>query len=202
MRITAAQRIQNENRIRAAMDRLLRGEIPPGGNCDIKTLARRGRGRPHRLLRHPALRTPTRRIRAPAPAAAAGRQKPRTRESLRSNASKQRLTSSEPILPRRIRQSRISPTSEPRPWPGSPPNTTRSFDSAQPTTRSERHPPPGSEPTESNRAMLTPRRVVTSVIVCRFGLCRRQRDYHHRRRRGTSGYSRPARDGAKTWLQR
>ena len=39
MRITAAQRIHNENRIRAAMDRLLRGEIPPGGNCDIKTLA-------------------------------------------------------------------------------------------------------------------------------------------------------------------
>ena len=40
MRITAAQRNQNENRIRAAMDRLLRGEIPPGGNCDVKTLAR------------------------------------------------------------------------------------------------------------------------------------------------------------------
>jgi hypothetical protein len=39
MRISAAQRIQNENRIRAAIDRLLRGEIPPGGNCDIKTLA-------------------------------------------------------------------------------------------------------------------------------------------------------------------
>ena len=39
MRITAAQRTENENRIRAAMDRLLRGEIPPGGNCDIKTLA-------------------------------------------------------------------------------------------------------------------------------------------------------------------
>ncbi len=39
MRINAAQRIQNENRIRAAMDRLLRGELPPGGNCDIKTLA-------------------------------------------------------------------------------------------------------------------------------------------------------------------
>jgi hypothetical protein len=38
MRITA-QRVQNENRIRAAMDRLLRGEIPPGGGCDIKTLA-------------------------------------------------------------------------------------------------------------------------------------------------------------------
>ncbi|PJE00534.1 MAG: hypothetical protein CK429_36425 [Mycobacterium sp.] len=40
MRITAAQRIQNEHRVRSAMDRLLRGEIPPGGNCDVKTLAR------------------------------------------------------------------------------------------------------------------------------------------------------------------
>lgn len=39
MRITAAQRTENENRIRAAMDRILRGEIPPGGKCDIKTLA-------------------------------------------------------------------------------------------------------------------------------------------------------------------
>jgi hypothetical protein len=39
MRISAAQRVQNENRIRSAMDRLLRGEIPPGGGCDIKTLA-------------------------------------------------------------------------------------------------------------------------------------------------------------------
>jgi hypothetical protein len=39
MRISAAQRTENENRIRAVMDRLLRGEIPPGGKCDIKTLA-------------------------------------------------------------------------------------------------------------------------------------------------------------------
>ncbi|MDJ0340178.1 hypothetical protein QMK19_05680 [Streptomyces sp. H10-C2] len=39
MRISAAQKTENENRIRAAMDRLLRGEIPPGGKCDIKTLA-------------------------------------------------------------------------------------------------------------------------------------------------------------------
>ncbi|MEU0504962.1 hypothetical protein [Nocardia sp. NPDC005998] len=37
MRITAAQRLQNENPIRAAIDRLLRGEIPPG-RCDVKTL--------------------------------------------------------------------------------------------------------------------------------------------------------------------
>jgi hypothetical protein len=40
MRITAVQRTENENRVRAAMDRLLRGEIPPGGACDVKTLAR------------------------------------------------------------------------------------------------------------------------------------------------------------------
>lgn len=39
MRITEEQRQQTEARIRAAMDRLLRGEIPPGGKCDIKTLA-------------------------------------------------------------------------------------------------------------------------------------------------------------------
>lgn len=40
MRITADQRAANENHIRAAIDRLLRGDIPPGGRCDIKTLAR------------------------------------------------------------------------------------------------------------------------------------------------------------------
>ena len=39
MRITTAQRAATENRIRAAMDRLLRGEIPPGGHCDVKSLA-------------------------------------------------------------------------------------------------------------------------------------------------------------------
>jgi DNA repair exonuclease SbcCD ATPase subunit len=39
MKISAAQRAQNENRIRAAMDRILRGEIPTGGGADIKTLA-------------------------------------------------------------------------------------------------------------------------------------------------------------------
>ena len=40
MRISATQRAQNETRIRAAMDRLLDGQIPPGGKCDVKTLAR------------------------------------------------------------------------------------------------------------------------------------------------------------------
>ncbi|MGH3624960.1 MAG: hypothetical protein ACRDQ5_24765 [Sciscionella sp.] len=39
MRITTAQRTVNENRIRAVIDRLLRGEISPGGRCNIKTLA-------------------------------------------------------------------------------------------------------------------------------------------------------------------
>jgi hypothetical protein len=40
MRITDDQRAANEDRILAAIDRLLRGEIPPGGRCDVKTLAR------------------------------------------------------------------------------------------------------------------------------------------------------------------
>jgi len=40
MRISAGQRQQNEARIRAAIDRLLAGDIPPGGKCDVKTLAR------------------------------------------------------------------------------------------------------------------------------------------------------------------
>jgi uncharacterized coiled-coil protein SlyX len=39
MRISAEQRAANENRIRAAADRLLRGEVPPDGGCDVKTLA-------------------------------------------------------------------------------------------------------------------------------------------------------------------
>lgn len=39
MRITASQRQANETRIRAAIDRLLRGEIPANGRCDVKTLA-------------------------------------------------------------------------------------------------------------------------------------------------------------------
>ncbi|GAA0612947.1 hypothetical protein [Streptomyces crystallinus] len=41
MRIYAVQRTGNENRIRAAMDRLFRDEVPPGGKRDIKTLAPR-----------------------------------------------------------------------------------------------------------------------------------------------------------------
>lgn len=38
-RISESDRVRNEDAIRAAMDRLLRGELPPGGKCDLKTLA-------------------------------------------------------------------------------------------------------------------------------------------------------------------
>ncbi|MET8563215.1 hypothetical protein ABZV75_22460 [Streptomyces flaveolus] len=38
-RISDTERARNEEAIRAAMDRLLRGELPPGGKCDLKTLA-------------------------------------------------------------------------------------------------------------------------------------------------------------------
>ena len=40
MRLSPQQRHASETRIRQAMDRLLRGDLPPGGKCDIKTLAR------------------------------------------------------------------------------------------------------------------------------------------------------------------
>jgi len=38
-RINEETRTRNEEAIRAAADRLLRGELPPGGKCDLKTLA-------------------------------------------------------------------------------------------------------------------------------------------------------------------
>lgn len=40
MTISTEQRQQTEANIRAAMDRLLRGQIPTGGGCDAKTLAK------------------------------------------------------------------------------------------------------------------------------------------------------------------
>jgi chromosome segregation ATPase len=40
MRTSAEQRRHAEQRIRAAADALLRGDIPPDGKCDISTLAR------------------------------------------------------------------------------------------------------------------------------------------------------------------
>ena len=40
MRLSTQQRQDNETRIKAAMDTLLGGDLPPGGRCDIKTLAR------------------------------------------------------------------------------------------------------------------------------------------------------------------
>ncbi|MFC4943231.1 hypothetical protein [Pseudonocardia sp. GCM10023141] len=39
MRINEQQRRDTEDRIRAATDRLLGGHLPPGGRCDVKTLA-------------------------------------------------------------------------------------------------------------------------------------------------------------------
>lgn len=38
-RISEDAKSRNEAAIRAAMDRLLAGELPPGGKCDLKTLA-------------------------------------------------------------------------------------------------------------------------------------------------------------------
>jgi len=38
-RLSQQARQRNEEAIRAAMDRLLQGQIPPGGGCDLHTLA-------------------------------------------------------------------------------------------------------------------------------------------------------------------
>jgi hypothetical protein len=40
MRLTPQQRHHNETKIRAAIDRILRGDLPPSGKCDTTTLAR------------------------------------------------------------------------------------------------------------------------------------------------------------------
>ncbi|MEU9125728.1 hypothetical protein AB0C96_38930 [Streptomyces sp. NPDC048506] len=37
--ISAETRARNEDVIRAAMDRFLKGDLPSGGGCDLKTLA-------------------------------------------------------------------------------------------------------------------------------------------------------------------
>jgi hypothetical protein len=67
MRLTPQQRHHNETKIRAAIDRILRGDLPPGGKCDTTTLARESGidrtafygNRPYAHLR--------RRVRNPAP---------------------------------------------------------------------------------------------------------------------------------------
>ena len=134
MRITAARRIHNENRIRAVMDRLLRGEIPPGGNCDVKTLALEAGvdrtafygTRPYAHLRaefEHRLQQLRQAGETPDPRVA-------QIERLKAEVDKLKINLAEANS-----TTRISPTSEPRPWPGSRPNTTRSFNSAQPTTQ-------------------------------------------------------------------
>jgi DNA repair exonuclease SbcCD ATPase subunit len=40
MRLSKQQLLDNETKIVAAMKRLLNGDLPPGGKCDVKTLAR------------------------------------------------------------------------------------------------------------------------------------------------------------------
>lgn len=40
MRLSQQQRLDNDAKIRAVMNRLLNGDMPPGGKVDVKTLAR------------------------------------------------------------------------------------------------------------------------------------------------------------------
>jgi hypothetical protein len=130
MRISAAQRIQTENRIRAAMDRLLRGDIPPGGNCDIKTLASQAGvdrtafygNRPYAICASSS-KTGYNDYRSAA--------RHPTRKRRRSNDSTPRSTSSDTAWRKRTPRSVNSPTSEPGRSRDSPPNTKRSRGSAR-----------------------------------------------------------------------
>jgi len=126
MRISTEQRQQNETRIRAAIDRLLAGDIPPGGKCDVKTLAREAAvdraafygTRPYTRLREefetrasaPASRP------APSPTAA----------TPRSPASRTRTRRSGSGSPAATPRSPACATSRTRHSHGSPPSTTRS----------------------------------------------------------------------------
>lgn len=130
MRISAAQRTENENRIRATMDRLLRGEIPPGGKGDIKTLAHEAAvdrtafygTRPYTHLRAEF----ERRLNAVREAS----EIPDLARP-RSPGSRKRTPSSRNGSPSPSRRSTSSRTSAPRPWPASPPSTKRSSGSAR-----------------------------------------------------------------------
>ncbi|MET9657073.1 hypothetical protein [Streptomyces sp. NPDC006510] len=131
MRISRAQRAENENRIRAAMDRLLRGEFPPGGKCDIKTLAREAgvdRTAFYGTRSHSRLRAEFERRRQalqqtgdiPDP-----REAQIVRLKVESTKLRKRLTGSEQTI-NELMDFRAQP------WHGSPPSTKRSSDSVNP----------------------------------------------------------------------
>ena len=129
MRISNQQRQQNEARIRAAMDRLLRGEIPPGGSCDISTLAKEaGSTAPPSTAPAPT-RTCAKNSRPASPESA----KPATPSApakARSADSRTRTRNSKPAWRKPIQKSATSPSSAPQPWPDSRRNMRRSPGSA------------------------------------------------------------------------
>ena len=126
MRITADQRAVNENRIRAAIDRLLRGDIPPGGRCDVKTLAREAGvdrtafygNRPYAHLRAEF----EQRLQALQQAG----QRPDPRDAQITPAQERDHYAEGTPHPVGQHDQRTHRLPRPRPWPGSPPSTTRS----------------------------------------------------------------------------
>jgi hypothetical protein len=142
MRISVGQRQQNEARIWAAIDRLLAGDIPPGGKRDIKTLAREAAvdraafygTRPYARPREEfeARLQARRQATSPTPA------------TPRSPASRTRPPRSGSGWPTATPRSPRSTTSGTRHSPGLPPSTTRSSasaprTSAPPQSASSRH---------------------------------------------------------------
>lgn len=131
MRISAAQRAENENRVPAAIGPAPARRGPAWWKARHQDPCQRGRGRPHRVLRHPPLRSPPRRVRTPPERHARGRRDPRSSRSPGSPGSRRRTPISGNGSPSPSRCSTSSPTSAARPWPGSPPNMNRSSGSAR-----------------------------------------------------------------------
>jgi hypothetical protein len=143
MRTTAEQRRQAEQRIRAAADALLRGDIPPDGKCDISTLARQaGVSRAALYRSYPHLKEEFERRLA---ALRAGGTAPDPRDAQITRL-KHKTTSSGRKSPTATRPSASWSNSGHWRYPGSPPSTTRSAGSAGrrsprlPTTSAVSHP--------------------------------------------------------------
>src|SRR5664279_4521655 len=162
MRRSAEQRLQHENRIRAVMDQLLNGEVPPNGRCDIKTLAREAG----------VDRTAFYGTRPPTPTCAKSSRpdsRPATRPATTPTGATPRSTDSKTRSPPsnhdsrdEIRRSPTSPPSRPKHWPGSPPNTRRSTASAGKPTKPHEYTacpsaPPQQDPAVDRPPRATPR---------------------------------------------
>jgi hypothetical protein len=170
MPLTAEQRHRNEASIRAAMDRLFGGNLPPHGGCDLKTLAREARVPRTGFYS----RTDTRGNQRPGPYQHLADEFQRRLAALRETGTipdprELQITKLKPRTPRSASASRHATSRSPNSpnlrnarYPSSLPSTRRSSASVRPPTRrttSTTCPPPGSRrlPDHAAERRPTPR---------------------------------------------